>query len=156
MRWHSEMLEVKVLSYEFCENTVQSITGGMIVWHNFKKYVFSLHPQFQAHSSWNSYNSLCKSCRGICLLNYFIYVLGGLDSKESVCNAGDLGSVPGLGNPPGGGHGNPLQYSCLKKFYGQRSLMAYSPWGHKELDTTEQLNTRKNKPKKALRSVLFT
>ena len=33
----------------------------------------------------------------------------GSDSKESVCNAGDLGSVPGLGRSPGGGHGNLLQ-----------------------------------------------
>ena len=41
---------------------------------------------------------------------------GGLDSKESTCNAGDLGSIPGLGRSPGGGHGNPLQYSCLKYF----------------------------------------
>ena len=36
---------------------------------------------------------------------------GGLDSKASACNAGDLGSNPGLGRSPGGGHGNPLQYS---------------------------------------------
>ena len=36
----------------------------------------------------------------------------GSDSKESACNAGDLGSIPRLGRPPGGGHGNPLQYSC--------------------------------------------
>ena len=34
--------------------------------------------------------------------------------KESACNVGDLGSIPGLGRSPGGGHGNPLQYSCLK------------------------------------------
>ena len=39
---------------------------------------------------------------------------GGSDGKESACNAGDLGSVPGLGRSPGGGHGNPLQYSCLE------------------------------------------
>ena len=39
---------------------------------------------------------------------------GGSDVKESTCNAGDLGSVPRLGRIPGGGHGNPLQYSCLK------------------------------------------
>ena len=38
---------------------------------------------------------------------------GGSDGKESTCNAGDLGSIPGLGRSPGGGHGNPLQYSCL-------------------------------------------
>ena len=32
--------------------------------------------------------------------------------KESTCNAGDTGSIPGLGRSPGGGHGNPLQYFC--------------------------------------------
>ena len=39
---------------------------------------------------------------------------GGSDSKESACNVGDLGSIPGLGRSPREGHGNPLQYSCLK------------------------------------------
>ena len=39
---------------------------------------------------------------------------GGSDGKESTCNVGDLGSIPGLGRAPGGGHGNPLQYSCLE------------------------------------------
>ena len=39
---------------------------------------------------------------------------GGSDGKESVCNVGDLGLIPGLGRSPGGGHGNPLQYSCLE------------------------------------------
>ena len=38
---------------------------------------------------------------------------GGSDGKESTCNAGDLGSIPGLGISPGEGNGNPLQYSCL-------------------------------------------
>ena len=55
----------------------------------------------------------------------------GSVSKESACNAGDLGSIPGLGRFPGGGHGNPLQYSCLENPYGQRSLVGYSPWGRK-------------------------
>ena len=36
----------------------------------------------------------------------------GSDSKESACNEGDLGSIPGLGRSPGGGLGNPLQHSC--------------------------------------------
>ena len=36
------------------------------------------------------------------------------DSKESACNAGDVGLIPGPGRSPGGGHGNPLQYSCLE------------------------------------------
>ena len=39
---------------------------------------------------------------------------GGSDGKESACNAGDVGSVPGLGRSPGEGDGNPLQYSCLE------------------------------------------
>ena len=45
--------------------------------------------------------------------------------------------IPGLGRSPAEGNSNPLQYSCLR--HGQRSLAGYSPWGHKELDTTEQL-----------------
>ena len=39
---------------------------------------------------------------------------GSSDSKESACNAGDLGSIPGLGTSLGGEHGNPLQYVCLE------------------------------------------
>ena len=66
---------------------------------------------------------------------------GGSDGKESACNAGTLGSIPGLGRSPGGGHGNPLQYSCLENPHGQRSLVGYSPWGRKESDTTERLST---------------
>ena len=38
----------------------------------------------------------------------------GSDGKESACNAGDLGSIPGSGRSPGEGNGNPLQYSCLE------------------------------------------
>ena len=61
---------------------------------------------------------------------------GGSDGKESSCNVGDLGLIPGLGRSPGEGHGNPLHYACLENPHGQRSLAAYSPWGHKESDTT--------------------
>ena len=42
--------------------------------------------------------------------------------KESACNVGDLGSTPGLGRSPGGGHGNPRQYSCLENSMGSRAL----------------------------------
>ena len=66
---------------------------------------------------------------------------GGSDSKESTCNVGDMDSIPGLGRCPGGGHGNPVQYSCLENPHGQRSLVGYSPWGRKKSDTTEQLST---------------
>ena len=39
---------------------------------------------------------------------------GGSEDKASACNAGHLGSIPGLGRSPGEGNGNPLQYSCLE------------------------------------------
>ena len=66
---------------------------------------------------------------------------GGSDDKASACTVGDLGSIPGLGRSPGGGHGNRLQYSCLENPHGQRSLVGCSPWGCKESDMTEQLST---------------
>ena len=50
---------------------------------------------------------------------------GGLSGKESACNAGDLGSIPGLGRSPGEGKGYPLQYSGLE------NSMDYSPWGRR-------------------------
>ena len=58
------------------------------------------------------------------------------DVKESSCNVGDLGLTSGLGRFPRGGHGNPLQYSCLENLHGERSLMGNGPWGRKESDTT--------------------
>ena len=53
---------------------------------------------------------------------------------------GDLGSIPRLGRLPGGGHGNPLQYSFLENPEGQRSLAGVSPGGHKGSGMTEPLN----------------
>ena len=58
----------------------------------------------------------------------------GSAGKESTCNAGDLGLIPGLGRCPGEGKGYPLQYSGLE------NSMDYSPWGHKESDMTEPLS----------------
>ena len=67
----------------------------------------------------------------------FLDFLGGSDGKEFTFNAGDLGWILELGRSPGGGHGNPVQYSCLENPHGQRCLVGYSPWGCKELDITE-------------------
>ena len=86
---------------------------------------------------------------------------------ECDCNAGDSCLIPGLGRYPGVGIGYPiqyswaslvtqmvknltamqysLQYSCLENPYGQRSLLGYSPWGHKESDVTERLSTAQHK-----------
>ena len=62
---------------------------------------------------------------------------GGSDSKESAYDAGDLGSIPGLGRSPGAGHDSSFQDSCLENPHGQRSLAGYSPWGCKESDMSE-------------------
>ena len=68
---------------------------------------------------------------------------GGASGKESACQSRRFkrrGFDSWRGRSPGGGHGNPLQYSCLENHHGQRSLMGYRPWGLKELDTTEQFS----------------
>ena len=117
-RW-SELYEGQVslwfaLGYSFIEHNEQILSGWCLS--------DSLHLIF-VHCVW-------------CLLGF----LGGSDGKESICNMEDLGSVPGLGRSPGEGNGYPLQYSGLENSHGQRSLAGYSPWGHKELDTTEWLS----------------
>ena len=56
--------------------------------------------------------------------------------KETACSAGDLGSIPGLGGSPGGGHDNPLQSSCLENSI-DRGVVGYCPLDCKESDTTE-------------------
>ena len=65
-----------------------------------------------------------------------------LVAKKPPANAGDsrdTSSIPGLGRSPGGGNGNPLQYSCLENSMDRRSLVGYSPWGQKESDMTEHM-----------------
>ena len=64
---------------------------------------------------------------------------GGSVGKESACNAGDLGLIPELGRSPGEGNGNPLQYHCLGKSHGQKSLVSCGPGGGKESGMTERL-----------------
>ena len=64
---------------------------------------------------------------------------GVSDGKSPAYNAGDLGSIPGLVRSLGEGNGNPLQCSGLEKPWTE-APGGYTPWGHRELDTTEQLN----------------
>ena len=66
----------------------------------------------------------------------------GSDSKESACNAGDLGLIPGLGRSPEEGHGNPLQYSCLENPPRTEEPGRLQSMGSKELDMTERLSTQ--------------
>ena len=57
--------------------------------------------------------------------------------KNPLAKAGDMDSVPGLGRSPGGGNGNPLQYSCLENPMDRGAWQVHSPQGCKESDTTE-------------------
>ena len=74
------------------------------------------------------------------LWNYMIVIVawacpGGSVVKKLHANAGDTSSIPGSGRSPGGGNGNPLQYSCLENPL-DKGLASYSPWGHRESDMT--------------------
>ena len=62
---------------------------------------------------------------------------GGSDGKEPACNAGDLGLIFGLGRSPGGGHGNPLQYSCLENSIDRGAWQAIVHGVAKESDMIE-------------------
>ena len=78
-------------------------------------------------------------------IKYILYNILGFPcssvGKESACNAGDSGSILGLGRSPGEGNGNPLQYFMPGESHGQRSLAGYKQsMGLQELDTTQQLN----------------
>ena len=57
--------------------------------------------------------------------------------KNLLTNAGYVDLIPELGRSSGEETGNPLQYSCLGNPIDRGGLSGYSPWGHKELDTTE-------------------
>ena len=62
---------------------------------------------------------------------------GGSDGKESACNTGDLGSIPGKGRFPWRKAWQPTPVFLTGEAHGQRSLSGYSPWGCKASDTTE-------------------
>ena len=71
------------------------------------------------------------------ILISYIVLPGGSAGKESACNVGDLGSIPGSGRSPGEGNGNPLQYLAWTVPWTEEPA-GYSTWGQKELDMTEQ------------------
>ena len=68
---------------------------------------------------------------------YLLEFPGSSDGKESTCNVDDLELIPGLGRSPGGGHGNPLQYSCLENSMDRGAWWATVDGSRKESDMTE-------------------
>ena len=69
------------------------------------------------------------------------FLVAQMVKKKSTFNAGDPGSIPGLGRSPGEGSGYPLQYSCLENSMDRGAWRGHSPWGHKESDKIS-LHTR--------------
>ena len=68
----------------------------------------------------------------------------GSDGKESACNVGDLGSIPGSGRSSGEGNSYPLQYSCLENSVSRGAWKATVHGGYKESNMTEQLIQQNN------------
>ena len=79
-----------------------------------------------------------------------------LSSKESICNSGAAGSVPGSGRSSGERRENPLQYSCLGNPTDRGAWQDYSSWGHKALDATGRLNTTTTLNRSSLSCVSYT
>ena len=110
----------QVMVSKQCTARTNALVNETVI-HSFN-HLFSLF-----HSINNSMCSYLVENKG-CLI-----FPGGSDRKASAYSAGDLGSIPGSGRSPGEGNGNPLQYSCLEKSHGQRSLVGNSPWGCKRI-----------------------
>ena len=82
---------------------------------------------------------MCQALHSM-LCIYFLDLNCGSEVKALASNAGDPGSIPGLGRSPGEGNGNPLQYSCLESPMNGGSLVGHSPQGRKESDMAERLH----------------
>ena len=98
------------------------------------------YPGFRVRDKCDTSIKLFSDTRNTINLVPIATTTGGPNSKESACNEGDQGSVPGSGRSPGV-EWLPTPVFLPGKPHGQRSLAGYSPWGLKELDTTEQLST---------------
>ena len=93
--WKDPLEKQKALQYSGLENSMDCIVHAVAnSWTRLSKFHFTSFLIFK-------------------LLLHFMGFPGGSDSKKFACYAGDLGPIPGLRRSPGGGHGNPLQYSCL-------------------------------------------
>ena len=84
-------------------------------------------------STYDLHNSLYLNSETL-MLSWLEGFPGVSDGKESTCNVGDLGSIPGLGRSPGRGHGNPFQYSCLENPMDRGAWWAAVHRAHKELE----------------------
>ena len=118
----------------------------MVFYFSIKLYIYSLKKLIFQH-----FTLFCKKDNDFKVLLYHLKKLGKAQLGEGAIyegfpglppanagDAGDTGSIPGSGKSPGGGNGNPFQDSCLENPMHRGAEQATcSPWGQKELDTTE-------------------
>ena len=101
--------------------------------HN-RNTILKVQTQYAPAYSTLRYHSNVKLLSSLSMLG----LSSGSESKESACNAGDLGLILRLERSPGEENTTPV--FLPGDSHGQRSLVGYSPWGHKESDTTEPLS----------------
>ena len=85
------------------------------------------------------YNTVVQLCVYIYTHTHVWGFPGGSGGKAPTCNAGDVGLIPGLGRFPWRREWQPTPVLLPGELHGQRRLGGYSLWGHKELDTSEQV-----------------
>ena len=100
MRWLNGITDAMDMSL----SKLQELVMDGEAWRAAVHGVTKVGHDWATELNWTEHVNLCK----------FICFPCGSDSKESACNAGDMGSIPGSGRSPGEGNGYPLQYSCLE------------------------------------------
>ena len=120
-RYHPHLLEARTgRGSQFCQSwdSECSLPNGLHF-----TLIFVMHPMVR-HYTLTLFDVL---------FTQRVQSLGGSEGKESACNAGDPGLIPGFRRSPGEGNGDPLQYSCLENSMNRGAWWAtYSPWGCEE------------------------
>ena len=104
------------------------------------KFMVSSHLRGCRRTGWAQSNCSSASLQWVFVSSIVMAASLVTDGKESACNVGDPGLIPGSGRPAWRREWQPTTVFLPGEFHGQRSLEGYSTWGHKESDTTEVTN----------------